>query len=241
MILLLASLAYCAIRDPRVIVIPTVYALTACAFDAASRANWRPDLRIHATMPPPSHVVRRVLSLFLVQCTLDLCSTHVQVTDPQPWTVYTVTRSFAHLFTAAVALDTYQYWAHRVVHAIPVLYARVHRHHHTLRTPTAWGALYNSFLECVFVDVLSFYVAQTAANLTPNEALLLGTIATVKTVSDHSGYVIFGTANDAAYHAAHHALGSGNFEQPFFTFWDDAMGTRLPRRHELRNQRAMQK
>lgn len=229
MLLVLSALACCAAHEPSVAIIPLVYVITATSLDAASRWNWMRHRKIHTAPSPPPGVKERVLALFLLQSALDLCfgarrdGSLGDVEGPRRllW-------SIARLCAAALVLDTYQYWSHRAAHAIPLLYARIHKMHHALRTPTPWGALYNSFLECVLIDIASFEVAKRVAGLSSLESVVLGAVATAKTVMDHGEYATPGLANDATYHAAHHAAGVGNFEQPFFTIWDDLMGTRLP-------------
>jgi len=59
------------------------------------------------------------------------------------------------------------------------------------------------------------------------------TLSTIKTVDDHCGYALpfdplqLITSNNAGYHDIHHQSWGikTNFSQPFFTFWDRALGT----------------
>ena len=59
------------------------------------------------------------------------------------------------------------------------------------------------------------------------------TLSTIKTVDDHCGYALpfdpmqHISSNNAAYHDIHHQSWGikTNFSQPFFTFWDRALGT----------------
>ena len=63
--------------------------------------------------------------------------------------------------------------------------------------------------------------------------MLFFTFSTIKTVDDHCGYALpwdplqHLTKNNAAYHDIHHQSWGikTNFSQPFFTFWDAALGT----------------
>lgn len=58
--------------------------------------------------------------------------------------------------------------------------------------------------------------------------------STAKTVDDHCGYQFpwdplqLVTSNNAAYHDVHHQTWGikTNFAQPFFTFWDQLLGTK---------------
>ena len=66
-------------------------------------------------------------------------------------------------------------------------------------------------------------------------AVYFTTIATMKTVFDHCGYMfpinpiyhIF--ANNSLYHDVHHDVRGikRNYSQPFFTLWDRLLGTHL--------------
>ena len=225
MMWVLIGIIACGYLDPSVLRLPLLYVTTATAYDWASKQNLFESFSVHHSQRPPRRVVSRVLALFLIQSVSELImsslfSPPLHEDDTHP--------SMIKLLLSALLLDTYQYWAHRAMHTYPILYRNVHKVHHELRTPVAWGALYNSFSECMFVDVTSFVVAQVCTGLNPLEAFILGSAATIKTISDHSGFVFVKCCtNDASYHSKHHANHNGNFQQPFFTFWDDWMGTRI--------------
>lgn len=65
------------------------------------------------------------------------------------------------------------------------------------------------------------------------QAICFFTGSTLKTVDDHCGYALpwdplqHLTSNNAGYHDVHHQSWGikTNFSQPFFTFWDRALGT----------------
>ena len=203
----------------RVLVLPSVYVFTASLLTVASNRDWCPQLRVHTSSPTPPHVLHRVALLFAIQISLDFIIDHTSLPiEVRPC-------SIPRMLVAAFVLDTYQYWAHRIVHAVPRLYRHIHSKHHEFKKPLAWAALYNTITESILIDAASLTVAQLATRLSTLETLILGSIATAKTVCDHSGYSIW-FGNNAAYHARHHAFHNCNYEAPFFTIWDDVMQTR---------------
>ena len=76
-------------------------------------------------------------------------------------------------------------------------------------------------------------IAFKAAGLSTLQALCFFTGCILKTVDDHCGYALpwdplqHITGNNAGYHDVHHQSWGikTNFSQPFFTFWDRALGT----------------
>jgi len=132
-------------------------------------------------------------------------------------------------------MDTWQYFWHRIMHENRWLYRNVHSWHHRLRVPYAFGALYNHPLEGFLLDICGYVVAVLSTGLSYRLASILAIFATIKTVDDHCGYYnlpyynpfqkLF--TNNSRYHDVHHqAKGiKKNFSQPFFTFWDHALGT----------------
>lgn len=138
-------------------------------------------------------------------------------------------------FAIAIAvIDTWQYFLHRLMHTSKWCYRNFHSRHHRLQAPYAYGALYNHPLEGFVGDTLGTGLAYFVSGMSTRQAMILFTLATVKTIDDHSGYDIPWdpfkklTSNNAHYHNIHHQSWGmkTNFAQPFFTFWDDLMGTR---------------
>lgn len=137
------------------------------------------------------------------------------------------------IFLGAIAIDTYQYFFHRMLHEMPWLYQHVHKDHHKYQEPFAFTGLYNSFVESLFVDAGCVIFATIACGLRAQESILLATLASAKTVQDHCGYSLpFDPLayfpNNAEYHRHHHMPVESNpvaFQQPFFTFWDWIFGT----------------
>ena len=138
------------------------------------------------------------------------------------------------LFLGFLFIDTWQYWLHRLMHFNKTLYKYCHSIHHQLYVTYAYGALYNNPIEGLILDTLGTGIAMTITRLTPREQIILFTLATMKTVDDHCGYVLpfdpfqMFFANNAVYHDIHHRKWGlkTNFAQPFFTFWDTLFGTR---------------
>ena len=140
---------------------------------------------------------------------------------------------FERIVFGTIAIDTYQYFFHRLLHAVPSLYEYAHKAHHKYRDPFAFSALYNSFSESLFLDAGCVVFAILVCRLRAEESILLATIASAKTVQDHAGYmlpfdpfILF--PNNAEYHRHHHMQEGVHpvaFQQPFYTFWDWALGT----------------
>ena len=86
----------------------------------------------------------------------------------------------------------------------------MHVQHHRLYVSYAYGAVYASWLETIFQDVLSFVMAGEIAQLSARQSMIFGSLATIKTISDHCGYAFpwdpFRLVNDngAVFHDLHH-------------------------------------
>ena len=97
--------------------------------------------------------------------------------------------SVVMLFSGIMAVDTFQYFAHRTLPTVPWLYREVHKDHHKYPEPFSFSGLYNSFAESFACDARSIVFATLACGLTASESMLLATAG--KTLSDHScGYMI---------------------------------------------------
>ena len=134
---------------------------------------------------------------------------------------------------AIVVVDTWQYFLHRSMHMNKWLYTTFHSRHHRLYVPYAYGALYNHPFEGFLLDTLGAGVAFKLAGMSTRQGMWFFTGSTFKTVDDHCGYALpfdplqLLTSNNAGYHDVHHQSWGikTNFSQPFFTFWDRALGT----------------
>ncbi|TKA78187.1 hypothetical protein B0A49_01313 [Cryomyces minteri] len=134
---------------------------------------------------------------------------------------------------AILVVDTWQYFWHRAMHMNKWLYTTFHSRHHRLYVPYAYGALYNHPFEGFLLDTLGAGLAYLVAGMTTRQGMWFFTCSTIKTVDDHCGYALpwdplqHITSNNAGYHDVHHQSWGikTNFSQPFFTFWDRALGT----------------
>ncbi|WEW58146.1 Sphingolipid C4-hydroxylase sur2 [Emydomyces testavorans] len=151
-----------------------------------------------------------------------------------PWEIglakalyYVVAPAFQYLF-AAFFVDSWQYCIHFCMHKNRWLYRTFHYRHHQLYVPYAFGALYNHPLEGFLEDTLGSLLAFKAARLTVRQGVYFFTFATLKTVDDHSGFLLpwdplqMFTDNNASYHDIHHQSWG---MKPFFSFWDRVFGT----------------
>lgn len=86
----------------------------------------------------------------------------------------------------------------------------VHAQHHQLYVSYAYGAVYAHWLESIFLDIVSFVLANTIAGLSARQSMVFGSFATIKTISDHCGYVFpldlfrYVNNNGAKFHDLHH-------------------------------------
>lgn len=135
-------------------------------------------------------------------------------------------------FVALAVVDTWIYFTHRLCHMNKTLYRIVHARHHLLYISYAYGAVYAHPLESLFLDIVSFILANAIAQLTPRQSMLFGSFAVIKTISDHCGYVfpydpfLLLNANGAKFHDLHHqSWGLKNNFSTYTTFWDNMFGT----------------
>ncbi|QFZ29989.1 putative sphingolipid C4-hydroxylase [Clavispora lusitaniae] len=164
------------------------------------------------------------------------------VPDSFLWFGYNYGWSLLRLGISLCLIDTWQYWLHRIMHENRALYRRFHSRHHRLYVPYSYGALYNDPVEGFLLDTAGTGLSAILTGLSPREALVLYTFATMKTVDDHCGYrlpfdpfqMIF--PNNALYHDIHHQNWGfkSNYSQPFFTFWDRLTRTQYEFVHEYK-------
>ncbi|KAL9600224.1 MAG: hypothetical protein Q9179_003290 [Wetmoreana sp. 5 TL-2023] len=133
---------------------------------------------------------------------------------------------------ALVVVDTWIYFTHRLCHVNRTLYRIVHAQHHRLYVSYAYGAVYAHWLETLFLDILSFVLAGEIAKLSPRQSMLFGSFATIKTISDHCGYVFpwdpfrLINNNGAVFHDLHHQSWGLKYNFSTYTvFWDNLLGT----------------
>ncbi|MCJ1279559.1 Cholesterol 25-hydroxylase-like protein [Puttea exsequens] len=134
--------------------------------------------------------------------------------------------------TALAVVDTWIYFTHRLCHINQTLYRIIHAQHHRLYISYAYGAVYGHPLESLFLDILSFLLAQLFSHLTPRQSMLFGSLAVIKTISDHCGYVFpydpfrLVNGNGARFHDLHHqSWGLKSNFSTYTRFWDSVLGT----------------
>ena len=229
--------------EAKMIVYPVVvYWTVACFYGLLDRLRlplterWKVVRREEKGRPNPidvPFVIKRVLLQHAIQVAFNIGFVYA---DPHACDADSSVRLVAkgaRFVVGMFVMDTWQYWIHRWAHTNTWLYKHVHSVHHQLNHVYAYGALYNSPVEALLLDVLGGLVTFLAASLTCDTATLLFCFATCKTVLDHCGYRfpinplhdLF--PNSSAYHDVHHDTRyiKRNFSQPFFTHWDWLLGT----------------
>ena len=122
----------------------------------------------------------------------------------------TVITPILQFLLALVVVDTYFYFAHRLCHMNRTLYRIVHAQHHRIYVSYAWGAIYAHWLETLFIDILSYVLAGEIAQFSPRQSMLFASAGSIKTISDHCGYVFpwdplrWLNGNGARFHDLHH-------------------------------------
>ena len=116
-------------------------------------------------------------------------------------------------------IDTSQYWMHRLFH-IKLLYRYFHYVHHQLKVIYSYGAIYGNLFDAG-TNSLVIELLFLLFKYSKFEMMIIQSLAMFATVYIHAtGYNKF--------HEIHHSSSKhGNFQQPFFTFWDDILGTRI--------------
>ena len=139
---------------------------------------------------------------------------------------------------AMIVEDTSFYWTHRLFHAFPWLYARVHKFHHSMTAPIAIGAAYASvpdFMQNQFCTALGLIIC--CKNV--YAGILWVILRIYITTEVHSGYKfpwfidqILGKYfpwldvwyAGSQHHDKHHEFYKVNYGSTMY-FWDWIMGT----------------
>ncbi|XP_020594571.1 sphinganine C4-monooxygenase 1-like [Phalaenopsis equestris] len=146
------------------------------------------------------------------------------------------------IFVSMVVMDTWQYFAHRLMHANKFLYKHVHSKHHELVVPYAFGAIYCHFVEGIILDTGGAFLCVFFSGMTPLTGAIFFSFSFIKTIDDHSSLWLptnifpFVFQNTGAFHELHHQpYGKKyNFSTPFFVTWDKLLGTYLDHTLEKR-------
>ena len=117
-------------------------------------------------------------------------------------------------------IDTIEYIYHYALHKYAFLYKHVHKIHHQLHHPYSYSALYNHTIEGMLemILILSGYLL---FQFSFNEIIIVTSLANVATVLDHS----FLTWKKGFHMIHHNGNMNYNFQQPFFTYYDQLFGT----------------
>jgi Delta7-sterol 5-desaturase len=137
---------------------------------------------------------------------------------------------------ALLVHDAYFYWTHRWMHR-PGVFARVHRHHHRSRAPSAWAAFAFQPAESTVQGAIHLLIPVVMPiHVSVLSAFVI--FASLHSALIHCGHDVFGVLdgsrvrphgrwlNTALDHDAHHAGAPGNFAL-YFSVWDRWMGTHV--------------
>jgi Delta7-sterol 5-desaturase len=131
----------------------------------------------------------------------------------------------------AIALDSYYYWVHRLLHH-PRFYRRIHLIHHLSKAPTPWATFAIAPLEQFIVAV--FYmgiICLVPISIPMFTAFVL--IGLIRQFIGHLGFEVFprscvdgwlGWSLTVTHHDMHHKHITCNYGL-YFSFWDWLMGT----------------
>ena len=131
-----------------------------------------------------------------------------------------------------VLSDTYNYWSHRAFHS-PFLYSTIHKVHHEYKNPICISAAYFSFVEHLFVNMISTGLGPAILGKKCHVVTfwLWIIFQNIESVDAHCGYEfpwspirVLPMAAGGDYHNFHHSKNIGNFGS-YFTFWDTVCGT----------------
>ena len=131
-----------------------------------------------------------------------------------------------------LAVDACFYITHRALHS-RLLYAPIHRLHHSFPAPFALAAVYAHPFEHLFSNVLSISLGPLLCRAHPVSAALWGCLASFSTLNSHSGFS-FGHISEA--HDWHHRYGNECFGAG--QMMDYFLGTSARFRAHAKEQRA---
>lgn len=125
-------------------------------------------------------------------------------------------------------LDTIEFFMHYAYHSNPWLYRHFHKTHHEMKTSFSLGALYNSIPEAVLTGAIIGLFFLHLFQFTLQEFSYVTTLGTIFTCIDHCEYFdhVYWLGR-REFHKKHHEYGQGNYQQPFFTFWDVLLRTKI--------------
>ena len=124
-------------------------------------------------------------------------------------------------------VDTVEYWRHRLEHRVRFLYKNAHKEHHQQRPITTLEGFRNQKAD-LLLPLIPFTLYILLADVTFLETMVLAAMAIVATYADHTLTGV-DEYDRTKFHNIHHTTGwNCNFQQPFFTYWDELCGTIAP-------------
>lgn len=131
-----------------------------------------------------------------------------------------------------IIADTYNYWAHRMMHT-PFFYQRSHKLHHEYVVPVSLASEYFTPLEHIVVNLgqTGFGPGLLGSRCHIVTFYIWVFVQTVESADSHSGYDfpwspfrVLPFSGGADYHDYHHSHNVGNYAS-YFTYWDSICGT----------------
>ena len=118
-----------------------------------------------------------------------------------------------------LVVDTAEFWPHWAMHRVGGLYQSFHYVHHAMGEPAPSTAFHNHPID-IALTTPPLLGGLLVCRLSFAEWICVTSLAFVATVCDHT------SADPFAFHYVHHCVNrNSNFQQPFFTFYDQLMGT----------------
>ena len=198
--------------------------------------------KIRTGVPPVNQMWREIGHSLITICIFASVGTALGIGAMHGWfTIYSDVSLYGwpHLIGSLVVMiivqDAYFYWAHRLMHRVP-LFWKLHVTHHRSHNPTPWSAysfdpgeaLIHALFMPLFVAVVPMHIGALFA-FTAHMML--------RNAIGHCGYELFpkgwadrpilGLVTMVTHHDMHHAHAPRNFGL-YFTWWDRLMGTEHP-------------
>lgn len=178
--------------------------------------------------------IQRMLMLNLLQIatTLPLEMGYLNDLSPLP---PNDTFRWSYFLGGIFLLDTIEYFVHFAYHWSPWLYKHFHKTHHEMKLSWSYGALYNSYPEALLTGSVIGFMCFSVYGMSMCEFACVTSVGTIFTCLDHCAY--FDDRNwfgRKEFHKNHHFYGNGNYQQPFFTFWDILFQTKIYKKSSSR-------
>ncbi len=122
-------------------------------------------------------------------------------------------------------VDTAEYWRHRFEHSNFRVYKLAHKEHHQQKPMTTVEGFRNMEAD-LLIPLIPYTLYILIAQITFLESMVLTSLSLAATYADHT--LTGDTDYDREkFHHVHHTNGwNKNFQQPFFSYWDDLCGTK---------------